>query len=373
MSRATAKAAVAPMNTAHKPTKLRRGAPLIPVDDYLKTLATIDDPAEVIALEKTIELAEKHMHDSGLYSDDDIRRVNELRMRARWKLGRLLALVERGAGPGRGQKMIQAGSSFSAFIESLGLPKTDALRAQRIGAMPEAELEKALAAAHRENHFATFAYLLDRGRPFWYAASRRRRHQIIHARAIASVSEEHFGPFPLIYADPPWKFEVYSPKGLERTPDQHYPTMSDEEIALLQVGGRSMLEIAATDAALFLWCTSSNLARAREIMSRWNFEFKTSAVWVKDKAGLGLVFRNQHELILYGTRGNMPGPQYQPSSVFAYPRGRHSAKPPQIRAAIERMYPDFDEHSRLELFARDTSMGWTCRGFEASGAMSGGL
>jgi hypothetical protein len=48
------------------------------------------------------------------------------------------------------------------------------------------------------------------------------------------------------------------------------------------------------------------------------FTFKSSAVWVKDK-GLGLVFRNRHELLLYGTRGAMPSPQYQPRSVFEYP------------------------------------------------------
>ncbi len=40
---------------------------------------------------------------------------------------------------------------------------------------------------------------------------------------------------------------------------------------------------------------------------------------------------------LYGTRGNMPAPQYLPPSIFRYPRGEHSAKPPEIRAEIEKM------------------------------------
>ncbi len=198
-----------------------------------------------------------------------------------------------------------------------------------------------------------------------YTASRQRRHEIIAANALADEVDGDLGPFPVIYADPPWKFEIYSAKGLDRTPDQHYPTLSDEEIAAFAIGGRAVPEIAGRDAALLLWCTSSNLKRALVIMERWGFEFKTSAVWVKDKSGLGLVFRVKHELLLYGTRGNMPGPRYQPPSVFAYPRGRHSAKPPEIRTEIERMYPDFDERTRLELFARSTAKGWTCRGFEA--------
>jgi N6-adenosine-specific RNA methylase IME4 len=147
-------------------------------------------------------------------------------------------------------------------------------------------------------------------------------------------------------------------------------TLTDDEIAGFRIGKQTVSEIAAQDAALLLWCTSSNLKRALDMMERWGFEFKTSAVWVKDKAGLGLVFRVMHELLLYGTRGKMPGPQYQPPSVFLYPRGRHSAKPPEIRVEIERMYPDFDERTRLELFARETARGWTSRGFEAAAERS---
>ena len=71
--------------------------------------------------------------------------------------------------------------------------------------------------------------------------------------------------------------------------------------------------------------------RAREIMKAWGFDYKTQLVWDKGSPGLGLVFRNEHEVLLYGTKGDMPGPQYQPRSVQHYPKGDHSAKPPEIR------------------------------------------
>jgi N6-adenosine-specific RNA methylase IME4 len=105
-------------------------------------------------------------------------------------------------------------------------------------------------------------------------------------------------------------------------------------------------------------------------MGVWGITFKGSAVWVKMKdgklqRGMGLVFRNTHEILLYGTRGDMPGPQHQPASSFLLPRGKHSAKPPEIRKNIERMYPDFDEKTRLELFAREQVKGWTGYGYEA--------
>jgi N6-adenosine-specific RNA methylase IME4 len=172
----------------------------------------------------------------------------------------------------------------------------------------------------------------------------------------------------LIYADPPWKFETYSPKGLGRTPDQHYPTLSDAEIKSFRVGAKLVKWIAHKDAALFLWCTSSNLLRALDVMKEWGFSYKTHAVWVKGRGGTALVFSNWHEVLLYGTRGAMPGPQFQPPSVFQYPRGRHSAKPPQIREAIQRMYPDFDCRTRLELFARERFAGWDAWGNEVPGA-----
>lgn len=197
-----------------------------------------------------------------------------------------------------------------------------------------------------------------------YAVNREQKHRDIAAKA-AGVTTDHLGPFPLLYADPPWKFEVYSEKGLDRAPDQHYPTLTDEEIADFRISGKRVDDIAHRDAALLLWCTSSNIARALEIMKAWDFTYKSQAVWVKDKTGMGLVFRNMHEVLLYGTRGQMPGPQYQPPSVFHYPRGRHSAKPPEIRNEIEKMYPDFNRETRLELFARDQIEGWTCHGFEA--------
>ncbi len=59
--------------------------------------------------------------------------------------------------------------------------------------------------------------------------------------------------YAVIYADPPWRFEVQSREtGLDRAADNHYPTMPTDEICALQVP-------AAPDAALFLWATAPML------------------------------------------------------------------------------------------------------------------
>ena len=36
--------------------------------------------------------------------------------------------------------------------------------------------------------------------------------------------------YQIIYADPPWNYKVYSKKGLGRSAESHYPTMSIEDI-----------------------------------------------------------------------------------------------------------------------------------------------
>lgn len=39
--------------------------------------------------------------------------------------------------------------------------------------------------------------------------------------------------YSVIYADPPWRYKVYSKKGLGRSAESHYPTMSLEDIKAL--------------------------------------------------------------------------------------------------------------------------------------------
>jgi len=341
------------------------------IDALRAALDIASTPTEVRDIEARIAAIEDYMRKAGLYSTAEIRPVNEGLMLARWKLGRLLSEVARDAGGRPTANSSTELTSFSSLLKRLGINPQTAMLAQRIGTLPGDDLRRALDAARDQDILCTYTELINRARPYWYQANRKARHEKIAAAATGTLA--NLGPFPLIYADPPWKFEIYSEKGGERTPDQHYPTLTDQEIIDFKVAGKSLGEIVHRDAALMLWATSSNLERALGVLTGWGFTFKSSAVWVKDVSGLGLIFRNQHEVLLYGTRGNMPGPQFQPSSVFMFPRGEHSAKPPEIRSIIERMYPGFGAPTRLELFARgDQLEGWTHYGFEAGRATVAG-
>jgi N6-adenosine-specific RNA methylase IME4 len=163
--------------------------------------------------------------------------------------------------------------------------------------------------------------------------------------------------YAVIYADPPWRYEGASDP--TRVAENHYETMSHEELLALPVG-----EIAARSSVLFLWATPPKVAEAVALIDAWGFRYTTIAIWDKGIPGLGSWYRQQHELLLIATRGAMPAPapRNRSSSVIKSPRGRHSAKPAAVRQQIERMFPDVP---RVELFARGAVEGWDVWGAEA--------
>jgi N6-adenosine-specific RNA methylase IME4 len=125
-------------------------------------------------------------------------------------------------------------------------------------------------------------------------------------------------------------------------------------------------DIAAEDAVLFMWCSSSLLAEALSVIQAWGFSFKTSAVWDKDVAGQGAYFRQAHEVLLLATKGNVPEVPYgaRPPSVLKYPRGIHSRKPTELYQIIDAMYPELN---KLELFCRgEPAQGWDGWGNECT-------
>jgi N6-adenosine-specific RNA methylase IME4 len=156
--------------------------------------------------------------------------------------------------------------------------------------------------------------------------------------------------------------------GGNRSIENHYPTMTLEEICALPVA-----DLATDDAILYLWATAPMLAECMKVMPAWGFTYRTSFVWVKDKIGMGYYARNRHEFLLVARRGDMPPPaeEVRVSSVVEAPRGAHSAKPLIFYELIERFYPTLP---RIELFARGPARpGWAAWGNQALGASEEGL
>ena len=186
--------------------------------------------------------------------------------------------------------------------------------------------------------------------------------------------------YKIIYADPPWRFKVYSQKGLGRSAERYYPTMSIEDIQALPVG-----ELADSDCVLFLWTTLPFLKDCFSVISAWGFEYKTVAfVWIKlnRKAdslfwGMGHWTRSNAELCVLAVKGHPKRISAGVHQVVISHIEEHSKKPNEVRDRIVALMGDLP---RVELFARQRTEGWDVWGnevdsdiqFGARNCLSGG-
>jgi N6-adenosine-specific RNA methylase IME4 len=177
-------------------------------------------------------------------------------------------------------------------------------------------------------------------------------------RAQQALPNARFG---VIVADPEWRFEPWSREtGMDRAADNHYPTSCSEVIA-----ARDVPSIADKHCILFLWATTPMLPHALLVMGAWGFDYKSHYAWGKDKAGTGYWNREKHELLLIGTRGDIPcpAPGEQRDSLLIAPRGEHSAKPECFLEMIEQYFPTLP---KIELNRRGPARkGWAAWGNEA--------
>ena len=159
----------------------------------------------------------------------------------------------------------------------------------------------------------------------------------------------------LVLADPPWRYDFAETDS--RQIENQYPSATVDEIIAHKPDTEQ-------DCVLLMWATVAKLREAFEVMDGWGFEYKTHAVWDKEKIGMGYWFRGQHELLLVGTKGQAspPDAEHRVSSVFREARGKHSAKPQCVYEWIEAAFPD---SLKLEMYCRSPRAGWAVFGNEA--------
>jgi N6-adenosine-specific RNA methylase IME4 len=268
--------------------------------------------------------------------------------------------------------------AFTAMIEAdLPFKPSTAQRLMRIAA--DERLSNPAHVQHLPPHWGTlyeltklpddeFAAKLKSGeihpemerRELVVAAKRERRteREIELAAFQAALPQKRLG---VVYADPAWRFAPWSEEtGSDRAADNHYATSTLTQIKALDVPS-----IAADDSVLFLWATVPMLLEALEVMAAWGFAYKTHFVWAKDRVGTGYWNRNQHEVLLVGTRGNPPAPApgaQWPSLIEAAVLD-HSRKPDEAYELIESYFPHL---LKIELFCRGPARAsWSAWGNEA--------
>lgn len=182
-----------------------------------------------------------------------------------------------------------------------------------------------------------------------------------------------------ILADVPWKFLARSDKGMDRSPDRHYSTMTLDEIKALPV--RDLVH--PDGCVLHFWVIDTHVQMALDVLKAWGFTYKTVGLyWAKTNkdgsffTGMGFWTRAnpEHAYEAYFGEGEQEVERSFLATVGApkrtgkdvprlivAPRREHSRKPDEARERIMRL----TDGPYLELFAREYAPEWSSWGFEA--------
>lgn len=306
-----------------------------------------------------------------LYSDvDEVRVQAERTIVLAWhRIGEELrkqpaAIGTRGQLQGKGPSgaiVVPPGDDAPTLAQQVGSKKLG-IRLKRLAETPRETVLETIGSLQSGGKEATVGAVLKTLHTENKSERRRQKLAELSQRTLEAAKELGQGKrYNVILSDPPWRFEPYSREtGMDRAADNHYPTMTNEDIGELDVP-------AADDCVLFLWATNPMLQEAIGVMNAWGFTYKSNIVWVKDKMGTGYWVREQHELLLIGTKGKIvaPAPGEQFPSVLHAPREEHSRKPFRIFEMIEEMYPGVE---RLEMFSRAGGTGGSPEGWDFWGA-----
>jgi len=179
--------------------------------------------------------------------------------------------------------------------------------------------------------------------------------------------------YKIILADPPWR---YDDKGCNGNADEHYETLSDEDIYNFKIKDKegkriSIKDITDEDCILFIWGTYPKLPEVLKVIKAWGFEYKSIAFqWVKlNKTnsgyfyGLGRWTRGNTEPCFLAVKGKPKRISKSVNQLIFARLREHSRKPDEVRAKILKLVGDLP---KIELFGRERIEGWDSYGDELS-------
>jgi|TARA_Y100000310_G_scaffold30061_1_gene28602 N6-adenosine-specific RNA methylase IME4 len=163
--------------------------------------------------------------------------------------------------------------------------------------------------------------------------------------------------YNVILSDPPWNFKVRSEKGMGKSAENHYDTMSLDEIKAIPVN-----DWANESCVLLMWTTDPFLEESFNVIKSWGFTYRTMGfVWAKTNRcspgyfmGMGYYTRSNPEYCLLAARGTPKRKARNIRKLVVDPIREHSRKPDRIYQDIE----DLFDGPYLEMFARTSRPGW---------------
>jgi len=176
--------------------------------------------------------------------------------------------------------------------------------------------------------------------------------------------------YDIIYADPPWNFNNKKTGGnMISGADSHYSTMKLKDICALPIK-----DLTNDNCILFMWWVASQPKEALQVVESWGFTIKTMTGfnWIKTTKtgkldfGMGFWTRAGSECCLIAVKGKPKRINAGIRSVILQQRTLHSKKPDIVREEIVKL---MGNSSKLELFARQTTIGWDVFGNEVNNSI----
>jgi len=228
------------------------------------------------------------------------------------------------------------------FTQAMGAPRQAVIKA---AAIIEKSPEKA-------------AEILSGNKSIADVRREEKREEIIERleSVEAIAAKETSGVFDVIVIDPPWAMQKIERDVRPNQSEFDYPTMSEEELAGLDIP-------AADDCHVWVWTTHKFLPMTLRLLDAWGMKYVATFVWHKPGGfqPIGLPQYNC-EFAIYARIGT---PEFVDTKAFNTcfnaPRGAHSEKPEEFYEVVRRVTAG----RRLDMFNRRPIDGFEVWGKES--------
>ena len=219
-------------------------------------------------------------------------------------------------------------------------------RYEAIASLPEEEFEKHIEKVKKSNEELTTVGVIRLARK-------------LQPKSIITPLMGKYGVYVL---DPPWPYGTEYNSETRRVASP-YPEKSIEE--LKEWGIKEITEKAEQDSAIWLWTTHQFLQDAFTLLKEWDYKYKITIVWDKQKLGMGSWLRCQVEFCLLAVRGDFHKYWHLTNErdIISAPRREHSRKPDEFYEMVKRLCP---QAKIIDIFSREKREGIEQHGNETT-------